>query len=136
MTDQSDRSRKAPGKTHGQRSTKEIKQKLLRRAFRENRGAEMIQEIQKRKSSVKDMPEHHKAGLKFAQEQDRIARRMLEEDGHVQSRVVRAFNVSQIRDGSVEFLQENHPADPKNDDLDPRDIMPAPKGPNGEPIIH
>lgn len=52
------------------RSSREIKQSLLRRAFAENRGAEMIQEILTRVRRAREMPEGHKEALELARHWD------------------------------------------------------------------
>ncbi|MCB9989772.1 MAG: hypothetical protein H6867_00140 [Rhodospirillales bacterium] len=49
------------------RSSRDIKQSLLRRAFAENRGAEMIERIQHHVNRARQMPLEHAYGLKLAQ---------------------------------------------------------------------
>jgi hypothetical protein len=50
------------------RSSKEIKRSLLRRAFDENRGPEMIQKILEIEKRVNDMPEGHAEMLALAEQ--------------------------------------------------------------------
>jgi hypothetical protein len=73
------------------RSRKEIKKRLLRRAFDEGRGAEVIAEIQKRVNRVRDLSETHKEIL----DDCRI-------NNYGQPRVVQMLNALARHEGSSE----------------------------------
>lgn len=87
------------------RSTKDIKRGLLKRAFAQNRGSEMIAEIQKRVTRCREAAAKDSAGLAFARAMDGEAAR-LHSHGKTQSRSIRAINLQQWRKGSDHWLRE------------------------------